>query len=283
MCRPAMPRSPLGRQPTREGSGGLGAVGEGRPAPPAAVRRAGLAYRRNGRLSRRSRPRSRTLGSPAGAPVTGDPLLLERVRTSTPAARAAPTDSVVMCRAMSARSTGVRSVRPCSLLARVSRPSISRSWRWLTASSVAPGRRSDSSASGSSSATSTRARVIVSGVRSSWEALATNRRWLSKERSSRLSMASKVPARSLISSPGPKLSSAASSPGSATTGTPSMSPRAHRLRRRRCHRPRHLLRHLQGHEANFAARFAHIWELRDNKIIAFEQIADTAKVNEATV
>ena len=33
---------------------------------------------------------------------------------------------------------------------------------------------------------------------------------------------------------------------------------------------------------SFRARFAHIWELRDGKIIAFEQIADTAKVNEAT-
>jgi hypothetical protein len=32
---------------------------------------------------------------------------------------------------------------------------------------------------------------------------------------------------------------------------------------------------------SFTARFAHIWDLRDNKIIAFEQITDTAKVNEA--
>jgi hypothetical protein len=32
---------------------------------------------------------------------------------------------------------------------------------------------------------------------------------------------------------------------------------------------------------SFTARFAHICELRDNKIVAFEQIADTAKVNEA--
>ena len=31
----------------------------------------------------------------------------------------------------------------------------------------------------------------------------------------------------------------------------------------------------------FTARFAHIWQLRDGKIIAFEQIADTAKINEA--
>ena len=33
---------------------------------------------------------------------------------------------------------------------------------------------------------------------------------------------------------------------------------------------------------SFRARFAHICELRDNKIIAFEQVADTAKINEAT-
>lgn len=32
---------------------------------------------------------------------------------------------------------------------------------------------------------------------------------------------------------------------------------------------------------SFRARFAHVWELRDHKIIAFEQIADTAKINEA--
>lgn len=33
---------------------------------------------------------------------------------------------------------------------------------------------------------------------------------------------------------------------------------------------------------SFRARFAHIWELRDSKIVAFEQIADTVKINEAT-
>lgn len=33
---------------------------------------------------------------------------------------------------------------------------------------------------------------------------------------------------------------------------------------------------------SFSARFAHIWELSDNKIVAFEQVADTATINEAT-
>jgi uncharacterized protein len=32
---------------------------------------------------------------------------------------------------------------------------------------------------------------------------------------------------------------------------------------------------------SFTARFAHLWGLLDDKIIAFEQIADTAKINEA--
>ena len=52
-------------------------------------------------------------------------------------------------------------------------------------------------------ATSIRVRMEVSGVRSSCEALATNRRWLAKARSRRSSMSSKVSARSLSSSWGP--------------------------------------------------------------------------------
>jgi ketosteroid isomerase-like protein len=32
---------------------------------------------------------------------------------------------------------------------------------------------------------------------------------------------------------------------------------------------------------SFAARFAHAWEMRDGKVVRFEQIADTAKVQEA--
>lgn len=71
------------------------------------------------------------------------------------------------------------------LPARVSRPSMSRSWRWLTASRVRLYWRIGSGVSGSSRATSMRARLRVNGVRSSWEALAMNRRWLSKERSRR--------------------------------------------------------------------------------------------------
>jgi len=45
-------------------------------------------------------------------------------------------------------------------------------------------------------------RISVSGVRSSCEALATNRRWLANAPSSRASMASKVPASSFSSSGG---------------------------------------------------------------------------------
>ena len=49
-------------------------------------------------------------------------------------------------------------------------------------------------------ATSIRVRIEVSGVRSSCEALATNRCWLTKARSRRSSISSKVSASSLSSS-----------------------------------------------------------------------------------
>ena len=52
-------------------------------------------------------------------------------------------------------------------------------------------------------ATSREARIVVSGVRSSWEALATKRRWASKEPSRRPRRSSMVSARSFTSSPGP--------------------------------------------------------------------------------
>jgi uncharacterized protein len=32
---------------------------------------------------------------------------------------------------------------------------------------------------------------------------------------------------------------------------------------------------------SFTARFAHVWELEDGKVVRFEQVADTAKVQEA--
>ena len=51
--------------------------------------------------------------------------------------------------------------------------------------------------------TSIRVRISVSGVRSSWDALATNRRWLANAASSRASIASKVSASSFSSSGGP--------------------------------------------------------------------------------
>ena len=80
---------------------------------------------------------------------------------------------------------------------------MSRSCRALTSSSVSPSCLTSSVASGRRIATSTSARLIVSGVRSSCEALATKRRWPSKERSSRSSIVSKVSASSLTSSFGP--------------------------------------------------------------------------------
>ena len=52
-------------------------------------------------------------------------------------------------------------------------------------------------------ATSIKVRADVSGVRSSWAALATNRRWLAKARSRRAIMSSKVSASSLSSSSAP--------------------------------------------------------------------------------
>ena len=52
-------------------------------------------------------------------------------------------------------------------------------------------------------ASSMSTRSVASGVRSSCEALATNRRWLAKARSSRPSMASKVSASCFSSSLGP--------------------------------------------------------------------------------
>jgi hypothetical protein len=58
-------------------------------------------------------------------------------------------------------------------------------------------------APGSPRVTSTSVRITDSGVRSSCEALATNRRWLSNAASSRASIASNVSASSLSSSAGP--------------------------------------------------------------------------------
>ncbi len=58
-------------------------------------------------------------------------------------------------------------------------------------------------ASASPRVTSTSVRITASGVRSSWLAFATKRRWLSKAASSRASIASNVSASSFSSSGGP--------------------------------------------------------------------------------
>jgi hypothetical protein len=68
--------------------------------------------------------------------------------------------------------------------------------------SVMP-RSSPSLVAGLARATSTSVRTIARGVRSSWEALATKRRWLEKAASSRPSIASKVSASSFSSPCGP--------------------------------------------------------------------------------
>ena len=79
-----------------------------------------------------------------------------------------------------------------------------RSMRSLVSCTTwAMARSSRSPASGSDSVTSTSVRTIASGVRSSCDALATNRRWLSKAPSRRLSIVSKVSASSRSSSRGP--------------------------------------------------------------------------------
>ena len=122
------------------------------------------------------------------------------VRARRRLARGRPGPRVVM----SARSTGSRWSRPRWLRARVSSASISvpAAGRWRARLRRWRGRWRRS-AWGSARATSSRVRVRVSGVRSSWEALATNCRWASKAASSRASRPSMVSARSFSSSPGP--------------------------------------------------------------------------------
>ena len=106
--------------------------------------------------------------------------------------------------ASTATSSGSRGPVPRSLRASVSSASIrasARSAAWRTSTAIA------SSCAGVrpglASVTSIAVRITVSGVRSSCEALATNRRWLAKAASSRPSMASNVSASSFSSSSGP--------------------------------------------------------------------------------
>ncbi len=103
-----------------------------------------------------------------------------------------------------ARSTSSRSLfaSPLSLRASTSSPSMSRSLRRLLSSSVCRV-RTRSSGDGSSSPIWMAARWVASGVRSSCEALAMNRRWLSNAFSSRASSASSVSPSSFSSSSGP--------------------------------------------------------------------------------
>ncbi len=92
---------------------------------------------------------------------------------------------------------------PCRARASTSRPS-RRSSTW---SSCGRRRSANSSACGAAfglaAATSSDARIVASGVRSSCEALATNRRWAVNDASSRSSSPSMVSARYFTSSSGP--------------------------------------------------------------------------------
>jgi hypothetical protein len=138
----------------------------------------------------------------ARSPATGAPPSTELTRSPSRSASGRATDSASA--AASDRSTGSLALSWRSLRASVSRPSISRSLRSLasrTRSAIA--RSSAGLVSRSASATSTSVRVMARGVRSSWEALATKRRWVSKAVSSRASIWSKVSASSFSSSSGP--------------------------------------------------------------------------------
>ena len=89
---------------------------------------------------------------------------------------------------------------------------MSRSMRVLASPTTpAIARRSSVEAFGSSSVTSSSVRTMARGVRSSCDALATKRRWLSKAFSSRPSIESKVSASSRSSSRGPSSAMRASS------------------------------------------------------------------------
>ena len=105
---------------------------------------------------------------------------------------------------IAARSSGRRSSGPRWLRASVSSASITRSCSAPAASTRSQIARSESaSACGSASATSIIARSSVSGVRSSCEAFATNRRWASNAACRRASRPSIVSPSSFSSSSGP--------------------------------------------------------------------------------
>src|SRR6266699_2245812 len=106
--------------------------------------------------------------------------------------------------AASDRSAGSRRGRPASLVARVSSASRMRSCCLPDSRSSWPAaRHCPVVAAGLRSVTCRRVRSRVSGVRSSWEALATKWRWAVNDASRRASRSSRVSASSLNSSSGP--------------------------------------------------------------------------------
>ena len=143
------------------------------------------------RCSSRASP-STGRGPMAGADVTLRAARLRLAGCSTPLA-------------MSGRGRrDSRRSRPRWLRARVSSASMSCSC-WSPASSEHPCRCRGGGQGGAGSARAiwSRVRLRASGVRSSWEALATNWRWASNAASSRASSPSMVSPRSLSSSSGP--------------------------------------------------------------------------------
>jgi hypothetical protein len=128
-------------------------------------------------------------------------------RSSTSRAPASRAVRETAARRQSARSAGSRRTSPRWLRARVISPSSRASVRSTPSITTRPiSRRRSSSASESASATSASVRIMVSGVRSSWLALATKRRCESNASAKRSSMPSTVSARRRTSSAGPSSS-----------------------------------------------------------------------------
>jgi hypothetical protein len=134
--------------------------------------------------------------SSGGEPVVGAASV--QVSIVTPCSSASGRRVSTASSASRDRSTGSRVNDPPSARLSSSSASVRSIARVLTARRRST--RSPVSGSGSSRATSSSVRVIASGVRSSWEALAANRRCSATWASSRASMVSKASASSRNSS-----------------------------------------------------------------------------------
>ena len=164
---------------------------------------------------------TRRYPDPAAVVVVGDRVVDRRCRPSGPAARRCrgsrrraaprrgPSAAWPRCRRRGSRQRlrdQRRRRRPGRgrRARRAARGPASRkpSSSWSTRSSSVRSRSGERdrlrrTGSGFATATSSDARIVASGVRSSWEALATNRRWAANDASSRSSSSSMVSARRL--------------------------------------------------------------------------------------